>query len=91
MSGRDHMSRVAALPCCVCALSGAEVFGVHVHHVKEGTGYGQRSSDWLVIPLCPDHHTGGLGIHGLGTHGFHGIYRSSELDLLAATLEKLYG
>lgn len=50
---------------------------------------GQRASDWLTIPLCPDCHTGPWGIHGDRT--MLRILKADELDLLADTLEKLYG
>lgn len=78
------MSRVAQLPCCICG-----VYGVHVHHIKEGTGASQRAADTLVLPLCELHHTGSEGIHGLGRKGFYMRYKKSELDYLAETIEAL--
>jgi hypothetical protein len=35
-----------------------------------------------VIPLCPEHHRGKTGLHGLGTKGFPKYYGYTELDLL---------
>jgi hypothetical protein len=35
-----------------------------------------------VIPLCPEHHRGKTGLHGLGTKGFPKHYGYDELDLL---------
>lgn len=49
----------------------------------------QRASNWLAIPLCPEHHQGDSGLHGLGTKAFYGRYRLDELDLLALTIEAL--
>jgi len=49
----------------------------------------QRAEHWLTIPLCPEHHRGATGLHGLGTKGFYTRYRLDELDLLAMTLEKV--
>ena len=43
------------------------------------------------MPLCPEHHTGKTGLHGLGTRAFERTYGLSELDLLALTLERLEG
>lgn len=43
----------------------------------------RRASDWDVIPLCPEHHRGRTGIHGLGTKGFPRHYGFDEADLLA--------
>jgi hypothetical protein len=36
-----------------------------------------------VIPLCPEHHRGKTGIHGLGTKGFPKHWGYDEDDLLA--------
>jgi hypothetical protein len=38
-----------------------------------------------VIPLCPEHHRGKTGLHGLGTKGFVKHYGYSEVDLLDDT------
>lgn len=80
---RQHMGRVAALGCLLCN-SPAEV-----HHIREGQGMAQRASNWLTVPLCPEHHRGSSGLHGLGERGFATRHRLGELDLLAMTLERL--
>lgn len=38
-----------------------------------------------VIPLCPEHHRGATGLHGLGTKGFPKHYGYDEQDLLDDT------
>jgi hypothetical protein len=38
-----------------------------------------------VIPLCPSHHTGNKGVHGLGKKAFATKYGVTEEDLLAQT------
>lgn len=83
-ASKRHMSRVAALPCCVCGDRPVEL-----HHVMEGRTPGRRSPDWLVIPLCVSCHRGQGGIHG--DRSFWKIYKATELDCLADTLETLYG
>jgi hypothetical protein len=35
-----------------------------------------------VIPLCPEHHRGKTGLHGLGTKGFPKHWGFTELELL---------
>ena len=49
----------------------------------------QRASNYLVIPLCPSHHTDGG--HGVAVHAgretFERIY-GSELDLLSQTISE---
>jgi hypothetical protein len=62
-----------------------------VHHLEEETGAAQRQDDWLTIPLCPEHHTGGGGVHTLKKDGIYRRYKLTELDLLAATLKLAYG
>jgi len=38
-----------------------------------------------VIPLCPRHHRGSDGLHGLGTKGFPKHWGFTEADLLEDT------
>ena len=39
----------------------------------------------LVIPLCPAHHTGNDGVHGMGKKAFAERYGVTEEDLLEQT------
>ncbi|MBL8474409.1 MAG: hypothetical protein JNM98_21655 [Rhodocyclaceae bacterium] len=86
---KAHMGRVAALGCVLCDHLGLGASPAQVHHIREGQGASQRASNFLTVPLCPDHHTGQDGLHGLGTRGFERRYKLSELDLLAMTIERL--
>lgn len=79
---REHMGKVAALPCACCGAS-----GVHVHHIREGQGMGQRANHYLTIPLCPPCHTGPKGIHG--DKSFMRILKLDELEMLATTIKAL--
>ncbi len=76
------MDKVAKLPCSVCG-----VYGVQVHHIRETLGMGQRASNWLVVPPCPDCHTGKHGIHG--DRAMLKIIKADELTLLADTIRLL--
>lgn len=80
---RTYMGRVADLGCLLCGRP------AEVHHIREGQGMAQRASNWLTVPLCPDHHRGSEGMHGLGERGFERRHRLGELDLLAETICKL--
>jgi hypothetical protein len=84
-----HKSRVAELGCAVCRRLGLGETPAELHHVREGQGMSQRASDFLVIPMCPEHHRGASGLHGLGTRGFERRYGVDELGLLAETIEAL--
>lgn len=83
-AGKKWMARVATVPCVVCG-----AWPVEVHHVREGQGAAQRAQDTLVASLCPEHHRGASGIHGLGRRGFRTRYKRDEMDLLAATIEAI--
>ncbi|MDR2365851.1 MAG: Ref family protein [Zoogloeaceae bacterium] len=84
-AAKRHLSRVAALGCVLCRHLGLGMTPAEIHHIREGQGMGQRASDFLTIPLCPEHHRGASGIHGMGVKSFERAYRVSELDLLAET------
>lgn len=86
---RSHMDKVARLGCILCKYLGHEGTPAEIHHIREGQGMSQRASNFLVVPLCPEHHRGGSGVHGLGERGFYTRYKLSELDLLAMTIEQL--
>lgn len=62
----------------------------HLHHPRFAAGAGQKMSDWLVIPLCPDHHQ--HGGHGVAIHAgqttFERMYGTEE-NLLAATIKRV--
>lgn len=89
MNAKAHMGRVAAAGCVLCHHLGYGDTPAEVHHIREGQGAAQRASDWLTVPLCPSHHRGQEGVHGLGTKGFYTRYKLTELDLLAMTIERL--
>ena len=86
---KKHMSRVAELGCAVCRRMGYQGTPAELHHPRRGTAAGRRSSHMDVIPLCPEHHRGSTGLHGLGTKGFEAHYGYDEASLLAETLELL--
>ncbi len=87
---KHHLETVAGMGCIVCSRAGNPGVPAEIHHIRAGQGTGQRASDYLVIPLCHDHHrTGGPGvaIHA-GQRQWEALY-GSELDLLAETIGRL--
>lgn len=61
----------------------------HLHHPRFAAGLGQKASDWLVIPLAPEHHNQGgpgVAIHA-GEKEFERVYGSEE-KLLGQTIER---
>ena len=80
-----YMDFVAGLGCIVDDCDSPAC----LHHPRGGFANGYRkSSDWLVIPLCPEHHQGGYSIHG-SPELFKKI-EGSEAELLARTIEKVF-
>ena len=83
MTVKQWKPKVAALGCILCRHADLGETPANLHHIREGQGMGQRASDWLVIPLCKEHHQGNTGIHG---GQFYSIWKLDEFDLLAMTL-----
>ena len=83
MKDKRYLGWVAQQNCVLCG-----AVGVHCHHIREGQGMAQRASDYLAIPLCPDCHMGQQGAHGDKT--LFRVYKVTELDLLARTIQLLY-
>lgn len=80
MTAKAWKGRVAALGCLICGQPAS------LHHVREGQGLSQRASDWLVMPLCREHHQGNAGIH---SGRFYHLFKKDEFDLLAETIERI--
>jgi len=78
---RKYLSRVVELGCAVCRRIGYEGTPAEIHHPRAGVGMGRRSSNSAAIPLCPEHHRGKTGVHGLGTKGFPKHWGFTEEDL----------
>lgn len=81
---RTHWSNVAALGCIVCGYRHATI-----HHVHGGSmrgvisrGVGQKTSDWSVIPLCRDHHTGNNGVDRIGVETWETRFGSQLTHLM---------
>lgn len=90
-ASKRHMSRVAENGCVLCKRLGYGISPAEVHHARTGVGAGQRNSDWIVAGLCTEHHRGASGVHGLGVRAFERTYGVTELELVAETLEQIYG
>ncbi len=73
----EHISHVCSFGCMVCGGM------AEPHHPRSFTtlGMGQKASNWLVIPLCREHHT---EVHQRMAAG-----GKSEHDLLADTVKAL--
>jgi hypothetical protein len=88
-SEKQYLDRVASLGCYLCQHLGYGATPAQVHHLREGVGMAQRASNFLVVPLCSEHHANS------SINGIHGQRRAwklaqvGEMDALAWTLEQL--
>ena len=83
------MQKVAQNGCVVCRRMGYRDVPAEVHHVAEGSGL---RSDFAVAGLCPEHHRGQSGLHGMGVKAFLKLYRvpgETEYGLLVWVNEDL--
>lgn len=86
---RYHVDRVSECGCIICALLDLGRTPCEIHHVAEGSGL---RSWFAVAGLCPEHHRGKTGLHGMGTKRFCAAYRipgESEYGLLVMQNEQL--
>jgi hypothetical protein len=86
---RDHKDKVAALGCAYCHfLHGSHApDAVELHHYRGG-GWGKGDYTTL-IPLCPEHHRGRTGVHGMGTKAFDRESGTTQQELLDWTLQRI--
>ena len=80
---KEHFRKVAELGCSLCRFLGNEGTVPELHHIRRA---GIRSKS-PVIPLCPFHHRGNGGIHGMGRKAFEREYKVTEEELLEYTLD----
>lgn len=85
---KKHMSKVAELGCIICYRMGYEGSPAELHHIKEHTGMGKRSSHFEVIPLCPMHHRSSDAAYHVSPASFTAKW-GTQRDLLNFTLALL--
>jgi len=87
---KKYLSKVANLGCIICTRLGYAGTPSEIHHVRGmGLGMGVRSSHYDTLPLCPEHHRGNTGYHGLGRKAFERQYDVTETQLLEQVKEML--
>jgi hypothetical protein len=87
MSKDAYLERIHSLPCVICLKRlGVKTYGCEAHHA----GDADERNDWAQVALCPEHHRGATGIHGLRRRGFHRMWKTNDVELLAWTNEALH-
>ena len=90
-SERAYLSKAAELGCAVCRMLGYGMTPAEIHHQRTGTGAGKRARNDRVVPLCPEHHIGNTGLHGMGRKAFERHYGITELELIEQTRKAIDG
>jgi len=87
---KRYLSKVADIGCIICYNAGYSQTPAEIHHIRGiGLGLGVRNSHFNAIPLCPDHHRGNIGYHGMGRKAFERKYNITEQQLLEQVKEML--
>lgn len=78
---KKFMDQTAQIGCVLCRRDTGDRVPAELHHLAEGSG---QRSDWLVVPLCPEHHRiGPVSLHGAGVKQFLRMHRlPTEFHLL---------
>jgi hypothetical protein len=84
---KKRLNKIAELGCILCS----EVLGFtgtpsELHHVRR---YGAKRITSPILPLCPEHHRGNSGVHGLGVKGFEKKWGVSCEELLERVDQRL--
>lgn len=84
---KKSLDKIARLGCILCSeILGFEGTPSELHHIRR---YGNVRASCDVLPLCPEHHRGNSGVHGLGAKGFEKKWGISQEALLEKVNERL--
>lgn len=86
-SEKIALNKIAKLGCILCSeVLGIEGSEAELHHVRR---FGTKRLTSPILPLCPEHHRGNSGVHGLGTKGFENKWGITYEELLERVNQKL--
>lgn len=74
-STKQHYEAIADFGCILCHYLGHPGTPCEIHHIRR---LGGRRDLAPVIGLCPEHHRGDTGVHGLGNKGFVKRYEVTQ-------------
>jgi len=81
------LNKIAELGCILCSTYfGVEGTPAELHHCRR---HGAKRATSDVLPLCPEHHRGNTGVHGLGVKYFERKYQTSYEELLEQVDKRL--
>ena len=85
---KEHLKKTSELGCLICLMQCNPFVPCELHHIRDMTGMGTRSSDFEVIPLCVNHHRIGPESFHENSKGFSKKW-GSQKELLQRTLKLL--
>lgn len=85
LAEKAYLNRVFDLGCAICRRLGYGNTPPEIHHQRTGTGAGKRASHYQTVGLCPEHHRGSTGLHGMGRKAFERQYGVTEVELVEET------
>jgi Recombination enhancement, RecA-dependent nuclease len=88
---RNHYDKICQFGCIACHVLNYGFSPCEIHHIRTGTGKGQKAHYSKAIGLCALHHRlGGLGvaIHA-GIKSFEANIGMTELELLEKQIKVL--
>jgi Recombination enhancement, RecA-dependent nuclease len=84
---KKHFDKIAQLGCILCRTAfGIKDSPAELHHIRR---FGGKRATSPIIPLCPEHHRGNSGVHGLGAKGFENEWGITQEALLQKVKELL--
>ncbi len=72
LTTNQYMNLVAEQGCYICGQ------GAEIHHNTNNRAYSKKSSNFNIIPLCPNHHRGQDGIHHIGVKKWESIFGDQD-------------
>jgi len=85
---KQHYDKLSRLGCILCLHLGLGTTQPEIHHIRR---FGGKRDNAEVIGLCPEHHRGNTGVHGLGRKRFETRYGIDEETLRSQTMELING
>ena len=83
MKQKKWQDEVRQLGCVVCDHIGlGDETPAELHHLFDA----DRRNDWLVAPVCTEHHRGKEGIHTLHRRTWQMKYCLTDEDMMAMTI-----
>jgi hypothetical protein len=82
---RAYQAKARELGCAICRRNHLGETPASLHHPRTGIGAARKADEFSVIPLCPEHHQGATGVHGMGRKAWEHYWDVTEAGLTIET------